>query len=219
MAKRVRPSAGRATRKPRRHDRRPVKSSADPAKVRAAQFSPPQYLPRPDDQAVAILDRGMRELQRHSYQAAAEFFRAVLEQFPGERAIADRVRVYLTLCGRELDRRPPALITSEERLTAATAALNNGDDERAEPLVRSVLKEDPRNDLALYLMAAIAARHGDVDAAVSLLQRAASVSPEVRAQARHDPDFELLHHVEAFQTLIDPPAPSTRRAKRPRTAP
>ena len=38
--------------------------------------------------------------------------------------------VYLALCERELARRPVEPRTTEERLTAATAALNNGDDDR-----------------------------------------------------------------------------------------
>ena len=43
-----------------------------------------------------------------------------------ERALLDRVRVYLDLCERELRSRAPEPRSIEERLTAATAALNDG---------------------------------------------------------------------------------------------
>jgi hypothetical protein len=63
--------------------------------------------------------------------------------------------------------------------------------------------------LALYLLAAVSARRGETDEAVALLSRAAVVTPEVRAQARHDADFESLRDLDAFRLLIDPPVQAT----------
>src|SRR5204863_4831189 len=105
--------------------------------------------------ALALFQRGMEGLQRHAYAEAATAFDAVVMGFPQERGLLDRARVYLELCGRELARRPPAPKTIEERLTAATAALNNDNDAAAEDLARSVLGDDPKHDLALYLLAAV----------------------------------------------------------------
>ena len=102
----------------------------------------------------------MASLQRHAYSEAAESFRRIAGAFPDERALLDRVRVYLDLCERELRRQPPAPKTVEERLTAATAALNDGDEDRADALARSVVREDAEQDLAYYLLAAVAARRG-----------------------------------------------------------
>jgi len=102
-------------------------------------------------------------------------------------------------------------------LTAATAALNDGDEDTAQKLARSVLAEAPQQDLALYLLAAIEARRGAPDDALLLLGRAIEVSPELRAQARHDADFEDLRGLEAFRQLIDIPAPQqTQTSRRPR---
>jgi tetratricopeptide (TPR) repeat protein len=155
----------------------------------------------------------MESLQRKQYAAAAAGFRGLLEKFPGERALLDRGRVYLELAEREMRRDATTPRTIEERVTAATAALNNDLDAEAERLVRLVLAEDPRHDLALYLMAAIEARRGDHDAAIAFLDRAIAVSPEVRAQARHDADFEPLRGLDAFQQLVEPP--TQQAASRP----
>ena len=157
----------------------------------------------------------MEALQRHQYADAAESFAAVEAAFPGERALLDRSRVYLELCQRELRRKPAAELGSpEERLTAATAALNNDDEARAEALVHSVLAEDAEHDLALYLSAAIHARRGQADLAITVLRRAVAVSPDAGAQARLDPDFDSLHHSEAFVALTAPPAAVPRRVLR-----
>jgi tetratricopeptide (TPR) repeat protein len=170
----------------------------------------------PNAQGVALFEQAMEALQRKRYGVAADRFRDLLKQFPTERALLDRTRVYLDLAERELNRQPAAPRTLEERVTAATAALNNDQDAEAERWVRSVLADDPRHDLALYLMAVVEARRGESEAALACLDRAIAISPEVRAQARHDADFERLRNVEAFQALIDPPssASSPRKPRR-----
>jgi hypothetical protein len=100
----------------------------------------------------------MEALQRHAYTEAAPAFQAIVMGYPAERALLDRARVYLGICERESKKRPASAngpLTLEERLTAATAALNNGEDLQAEELARSVLGDDPKHDLALYLLAAV----------------------------------------------------------------
>jgi Tfp pilus assembly protein PilF len=162
----------------------------------------------------------MGALQRHDYLAAATAFGEVLTHHPTERALLDRARVYLELCRRELAKRPVELRTVEERLTAATAALNNGQESRAEQLARGVLAEDPLHDLALYLLASIEARRGDADQALSYLGQAIAISPEARAQARHEPDFESLRDLDAFRELTElsgpQSAPGAAPPRRPR---
>lgn len=196
MAKRSRPGPGRAV------QRQPRPSAApEPAPVRSAG---------PPAEATAKLERGMVLLQQHDYAAAATVFRTLLEAYPRENALLDRARVYLDLCERELLTRPAPLRTAEERLTAATAALNSGDDARAERLVREVLASDPENDLALYLLAAVETRRGMADLALQYLSQAVAISPEAGLQARHDADFELLRGTELFEELTSPASSGDR---------
>jgi hypothetical protein len=158
----------------------------------------------------------MRTLQKHDYRAAADDFRALMASFPAEGALRERSAVYLALCERELARRPAEPRTIEERLTAATAALNNEEDGRAEVLAKGVLAESPQHDLALYLLAAVAARRGAVDETLALLGRAIALNPEIRAQARHDADFEELRDIELFRDLVESPGhghDASRRAR------
>jgi tetratricopeptide (TPR) repeat protein len=186
-----------------------------PAVAVARPAPPPDLL---DPQAVASFQQAVEALYAKRYRAAADQFRSLLERFPGERPLLERSRLYLQLAEREMNREEANPRTIEERLTAATAALNTDQDAEAERLVRAVLGDDPKHDLALYLMAAIEARRGDSDAAITFLTRAISVSPEVRAQARHDRDFESLRHSDRFHQLVDPQNAngSSRRARRAR---
>jgi len=226
MAKHGRSSAvslpKRTTSRAHRPDRvvaPPVRlSSPSLTPVRAAEpSSNPQLadgLPPPE--AVTVFQAGMEALQGHRYPDAAEAFTRLINAFPGERALLDRARVYLGLCEREVRRRPAQPTTSEERLTAATAALNDGDEARAEWLVQGVLADQPDQDLALYLLAAIHARRGHRDEALAGLRQAIAFRPDVAAQATLDPDFDSLHDSEAFHALTAPTAALPRRARRMR---
>ena len=206
MAKRAgsRPSDGDPGSKPVEAPR-PAPSAAHPV------------VSAPSTEALALFQRGMEALQRHAYGEASTAFEAIVLGYPQERSVLDRARVYLELCARESARRPPAPKTIEERLTAATAALNNDDDAGAEELARSVLGDDPKHDLALYLLAAVFARRGSTADALEFLGRAITLSPEASTQARTDDDFTSLHDEDAFWTLTEPPiVPAGARRRRAR---
>jgi tetratricopeptide (TPR) repeat protein len=165
---------------------------------------------------VAVFEQAMQALQRHDYGQAAATFRVLLERHASEGALVDRGRLFLARAEQELSRRPSEPRTVEERLTAATAALNNGDHDAAEALARAVLAEDPHQDLALYLLASVAARRGLYDAALSYLGQAIAISPEARAQARLEPDFEPLRDHDAFRELTEGPLQSSGQLGRNR---
>jgi tetratricopeptide (TPR) repeat protein len=215
MAKRARPRTVTATVNGKAV--RPVRRKTAPARTASIVVRPEALAatPGPAPGAVALFERGMRALQRHRYLEAAEAFRGLAKGFPNERAVLDRSRLYLNLCERELARQPAAPSTVEERLTSATAALNNGDEAGAEHLARSVLGDQPNHDLAWYLLAVIDARRGASDSAVAHLARAIDYSPDVRVQARLDSEFASLRHIDAFRDLVDsPPAGSAGSGNR-----
>jgi tetratricopeptide (TPR) repeat protein len=191
-------------------------TSPPPTSVRAGERPPDSPPPgQPSPEAVGVFQAGMEALQGHRYADAAATFTTLVTGFPTERALLDRARVYLDLCERELRRRSPPT-TPEERLTAATAALNDGDEARAERFVQAVLAEQPEQDLALYLSAAIHARRGRRDEALAGLRQAIAIRPDVVAQATLDPDFDSLHDSEDFHALTTPAAALPHRARRMR---
>ena len=106
-----------------------------------------------------LFEEAMQALQRHSYSGRG--------RVPGPaRAVSLRARAPRPVPGLPRALRPgiataaAAPGTIEEHLTAATAALNNGDEAGAERLARSFWADDPRHDLALYFLAVIEARRG-----------------------------------------------------------
>jgi tetratricopeptide (TPR) repeat protein len=234
MAKSVRAGKGRSSAarpapKPSRRSSRtetsgsaeaiPAVPAAQPA-APAISYSPPAPVvsaPAPDPEAVRLFSSGAAAMQRKAYAEAADAFRSLLTRFPSEGHVADRARVYLDLCQRELANRPATFASVEEKVTAATAALNNGDMATTERLAREVLAERPQHDMALYLLAAVHSRRGALDEAMELLTKAVSITPEIRAQMKYDDDFDALHDLEAFHALAEtPPLSDRRQGLRPR---
>jgi tetratricopeptide (TPR) repeat protein len=193
---------------------KPTAKPAAPGPVRVFRQPPPPPPPPPlatpkppAADAVLGFERGMAQLQRHDYTGAKATFQGLLDNYPSEGFLTDRARVYLQLADRELQRRPASSV--EERLTAATAALNNNDDAEAGRLAESAFKDDRSADLAAYLMAIVAARQGRTDDALKHIKTAIEINPDSRVQARQDEEFDILLDLDEFHALTEaPPAPS-----------
>lgn len=205
------PSAGRMTRG-LETDRTAHKASS----------APPPAAPRRSTsaEAVALYERALEALQRHEYAGAANLLESVLRQHPEEKELHERVRLYLNVCQRQATQREIAPQTIDERLYAATLAINGAKYDQAIAHLRLVRDEDPDNDHALYMLAVAHAQRDEHAEAVAHLERAIALNPENRALARHDPDLEPLRDDEAFRAALEaPPAPPRPDRDRDRRRP
>jgi tetratricopeptide (TPR) repeat protein len=213
----------------RRPPPRPGKPPAEPSVARVSRPSDNSAPVRPSGQpaqpstpqrrstyfeAVAIYERGLEALQRHAYAEAANLLESVLRQYPEEKELHERVRLYLNICQRQATQREASPQTIDERLYAATLAINGGQYDQAIAHLRLVRDEDPDNDHALYMLAVAHAQRDEHAEAVAHLERAIALNPENRALARNDPDLEPLRDDDAFRAALE--APSIPRADRRR---
>jgi tetratricopeptide (TPR) repeat protein len=158
----------------------------------------------------------MRALQGHDFSGAAQIFESVLRQYPEEKELHERVRQYLIICERQTTPKEAAPQTAEERLYAATLALNGGRYDQALANLRLVRDKDPDNDHALYMLAVAHAQRGEPAEAIAHLERAIAINPENRALARTDPDLEPLRGDDAFRVALETPsAPRVVDRRRP----
>ena len=170
------------------------------------------------DKAIALYERAVGLLQRRDYELAAARLREVLEQYPDERELTDRARVYLRVCERELMPKAKAPSTLEERLYAATIALNAGEVGRALALLTDASAEAPNDVRIRYMLGAVQARRGARAEALAELRRATELDPESGGLARRDADFEGLHADEEFLRVTASAAAGRRRRQRARAS-
>lgn len=173
-------------------------------------------------EAVALYEKAVESLQRHEYEAALKLLRSILHSYPEERELQERVRLYLNICERHVSRREADPQTIDERLYAATLAINGGKYDEAISHLRLVRDEDPDHDHALYMLAVAHAQRGEHAEAIAHLERAIAFNPENRARARRDPDLEPLQDDDAFRGALEAPAAPRsdrfiRRPIRPKT--
>jgi len=177
----------------------------------SASVRPPAQPPQPSTpqrrstyfEAVAVYERGLEALQRHAYGEASNLLESVLRQYPEEKELNERVRLYLNICQRQATQRETAPQSIDERLYAATLAINGGQYDQAIAHLRLVRDEDPDNDHALYMLAVAHAQRQEPAEAVAHLERAIALNPENRALARTDPDLEPLREDDAFRATLE----------------
>ncbi|HJZ77155.1 MAG TPA: tetratricopeptide repeat protein [Vicinamibacterales bacterium] len=215
--------------KQRRPPLRPGKPSAEPvARVTSPSHNSPPVQPQlpPIQQstpqrrstyfeAVALYERGLEALQRHEYAEATNLLESVLRQYPEEKELHERVRLYLNICARQASQREASPQTIDERLYAATLAINGGQYDQAIAHLRLVRDEDPDNDHALYMLAVAHAQRAEHAEAVAHLERAIALNPENRALARTDPDLEPLRADDAFRAALEVPSIPRLDRRRP----
>lgn len=171
------------------------------------------------DDAVALYEEGLAALQAHEFSRASALLRSVLSRYPEERELHERVRLYLNVCERHMAPRTASPSTPEERVFAATLAVNAGNYEEALEHLRTASSEAPEHDHALYMLASVLALRDEVEEAVPFLLRAIDLNPDNRSRARHDPDLDALREVDSVRMALEAatqPKPERRKASRRR---
>ena len=207
--------------KQRRPQLKPSKAQVTAQAATPLQPMPPVRTPQPSAapqrrstyfEAVALYERGMEALQRHDYAGAAGQFETMLRQYPEEKELHERVKLYLNICHRHAAPREATPQTIDERLYAATLAINGGRYDEAISHLRLVRDEDPDNDHAIYMLAVAHAQRDEHAEAIAHLERAIALNPENRGLAKTDPDLEPLRGGDSFRQALDtPPSPAGSR--------
>jgi tetratricopeptide (TPR) repeat protein len=202
-------------RRPFRSENQSPAQHQAPVPPRSAAPEPSSHSPEPQRrttyfEAVALYERGLEALQRREYSEAAALLESVLRHYPEEKELQERVRLYLNICQKQATPKESSPQSLDERLYAATLAINGGQYDQAIAHLRLVRDEDPDNDHALYMLAVAHAQRDEPAEAVAHLERAIALNPENRALARTDPDLAPLRDDEAFRVALE-----TQSAPRP----
>jgi len=166
-------------------------------------------------EAVALYEKGLQALQAHEFRQAADLLRSVLTNYPDEKELHERVQLYLNVCDRQSGpQREAAPSSVQEKLYAATLALNAGEYAQALGHIGEVIGDEPFNDHAHYMRAVVLTLRGELPEAVPSLLRSIELNPENRGLARQDPDLEPLRRDEGLRQILDTAFTSPRQERR-----
>jgi len=155
-------------------------------------------------QAVELFEKAMKALGKRDYEKAQEHLSSLLASHSEERDISERARLFLGLCQRSLEKRPAFKPkTFDDLLSYGVLLHNRGEFADALRLFSQAAEMHPKDEHALYCMAAAAAQSGDVAGALKSLRAAIQANPASRAQARVDTDFDPIRENEEFMEVLD----------------
>lgn len=169
--------------------------------------------PSSHELAVETFERGFEALQQRQFGRAAELLAKVVDGFPDEKEMQERARVYLSICERQKNSRASAPKSLEERLNAATVAINRGAFTEGLALLRKLEDDYPENDHIQYMLCVAYTVLGDGAHALQHLKQAVSLNHENRYLASQDADLDPLRQDPAFAAALDAlPAPRAAKA-------
>jgi tetratricopeptide (TPR) repeat protein len=152
--------------------------------------------------ALDLFEKAVKALGRKDFDRARDLLDELVDSYSDQSELVERARAYRAMCDR--GKRPPRPRTFEEMLNYGVLLHNRGDFPQAVKYLQQALELHPRNESALYCLAAAQARAGDPQAALKALRSAIHANPATRAQARRDDDFEPLRGASEFQALVSP---------------
>ena len=148
------------------------------------------------------------------YQAAlqllqqAKFEKALVafEKLLGTAAppLAERCRMYVTACHRELSKSKLVFASPEEQYDYAVSLLNTDYYEEAREQFLEILRGHATADYALYGLAVLDAITGQVEECLEHLSGAIETNPRNRLQARTETDFQSMQDDPRFTELLYP---------------
>ena len=118
--------------------------------------------------------------------------------------LAERCRMYVTACHRELSKSKLEFASPEEQYDYAVSLLNMDYYEEAREQFVEILRVHPRADFALYGLAVLDAITGQVEECLEHLSDAIESNPRNRLQARSDTDFQSMQDDPRFTELLYP---------------
>jgi tetratricopeptide (TPR) repeat protein len=147
-------------------------------------------------------EMAMKLLQEGKVERAKPAFEAILKDGAGE--LAERVRVHLSACDRQINQKNISFGSLEERYDYAVSLINTGYYEDAREHLEAILQADPRADFAHYGLAVLEGLTGRAEACLEHLGEAVRLQPRNRIQARCDSDFQEMADDPRFTELLYP---------------
>ena len=154
--------------------------------------------------ALKIYASGVTAVQKRKFSAAAKALEEILDDYPEERELQERAKLYLSVCDRELHPTVAEPTTLDERVYAATVAINSGSSSAAIDHLNAVADEKPADANVQYMLSVAHALADDADLAITHLERAIRLNPDNRLLARQEPDFENIRDNDHFCDLTAP---------------
>ena len=156
------------------------------------------------DKAIKELERGVTHLHKQRYSEALSNFKSIVDGYPDEMELLDRIKVYVKICETHLERKPAVPKDPNDLFYLGVIKANEAEYEEAVGFLDKALQSSPGDEKIHYVLASTLALKGERDRAVEHLQKAIELNGVNKIHARNDPDFEPLRDDDTVQNMLYP---------------
>lgn len=174
-----------------------AKKPAAPPKKKAAPLRTANL-----DKALKDYEEALKLFARKDFSKAAHLFEALIKENPTEREVADRSRMYLSICKAQTASAPAKPKSAQDHYLLGVIASNEGRLDEAADLFDKMIKLESGNDRGYYELAAVCSLRSDRSGAMANLSRAIELNPANRVYALNDADFDALREDAEFMQLL-----------------
>ncbi len=156
------------------------------------------------EKALKELERGLSLLHKQSFAEALPHFEAILQGFPQEKELIDRVQSYARICRTQIAKAAPPNPKPEDYYYLGVIKANEANYAEAVEFLDRALQVNPKDEKAHYVMASTRSMRGEREPAIKHLTEAITLNVTNRYYAQNDPDFEPLRGDDDFENLVHP---------------
>lgn len=159
---------------------------------------------RKDDyqKALSLYSQAIKDFRKGDYEKAAAGFENLIEKYPEEYELADRARVYLTICKRGPRKESISLKTVDDYLFYSQMRVNQSDYDGALKLLEKALEFRKEEAKIYFLMATAYILKGQPEESLEALKKAIQKDKSMAILAQNEPDFQPLWEDKRFKVLV-----------------
>ncbi len=202
MKRKVAASVKRSGSKPKKT--KPVRGAKSKMANKSAA-PPPQHTFKQDPhfaQAVQNYETALKAMQEQKFEKAKGFLEKIIAS--GQKELADRARMHLSMCNQQLASISTSFKTAEEHFDYAVSLMNGGQYDQARGHMEKILKQNAKADFAFYGLAVLDCLTGQVESSLKHLTDAIRLNPQNRFQAQNDSDFQNMADDPRFTEMLYP---------------
>ncbi len=153
-------------------------------------------------QQIEHYESALRLMQERKFEKAQVAFEKLLRSSPTD--MAERVRVHLSACTRQMLDGKNHFLSLEEQYDYAISLLNTGYYDDAREHFTGILKKNKDADYAYYGLSVLSSMTGERERCLEHLTEAIRLNGRNRIQARSDSDFQDMSDDPRFTELLYP---------------
>lgn len=161
--------------------------------------------PTPAETAVKALkeyEDALKNFRKGDYGKSIPQFEKIVKEYPIEREIRDRARIWLKMAQARAAGEPKTPSDPDDLYYQGVLALNAQEYDAAIGMFEKVVSKQPDSDKAHYGLASVCGRRGDAPGAAAHLSKAIKINASNRIHALNDPDFDLVREDTEITTLL-----------------